>query len=173
LPNNVEIKARLADVEAFERRVAEVADGPPATIVQHDTFFVTARGRLKLREFPDGSGELIYYERPDASGPTTSDYRIAPTSDTASLSSVLSRTLGVRGVVIKKRKLYRRGRTRIHVDRVQGLGNFMELEVVLRAGQTPTDGRAVADELMRLLGITPKSLVDVAYIDLLTLDDPR
>lgn len=168
MPHNVEIKARVGDVAAFERRVAEVADGPPATIEQCDTFLATSRGRLKLREFRDGSGELIHYERRDGPGPETSEYLIAHTPDAEALKGVLARALGVRGTVRKRRRLYMRGQTRIHVDRVEGLGNFMELEVVLNEHQTPADGRAVAGDLMRLLGVESRHLVEVAYVDLLS-----
>jgi predicted adenylyl cyclase CyaB len=167
VPSNVEIKARIEDLESFERRAAALADGPAATIDQHDTFFVSPCGRLKLREFRDGSGELIHYERPDAAAPAKSDYRIARTTDAADLKKVLADALGVRGVVRKRRRLYTRGRTRIHADRVEGLGDFMELEVVLEPGQTPEEGRSVAEELMASLEVAPEQLVEVAYVDLL------
>jgi predicted adenylyl cyclase CyaB len=167
LPSNVEIKARIDDLDAVERRVASVADGPPETIEQRDTFFRAARGRLKLREFADGSGELIHYVRPDDPTPKPSDYRIATTPHAAPLRALLGRALGVRGVVRKRRRLYRSGRTRIHVDRVEDLGHFLELEVVLAPGEEPTAGRRVAQELMARLGVRPGDLVGAAYIDLL------
>jgi adenylate cyclase class IV len=167
LPRNVEIKARVEDVAAFERRAAEVADGPATTIEQCDTFLETSRGRLKVREFRDGSGELIHYERRDGAGPETSVYLIARTPEAEALKGVLARALGVRGTVRKRRRLYVCGQTRIHVDRVEGLGNFMELEVVLNERQTPADGRAIAESLMRALGVGSRHLVEAAYVDLL------
>jgi predicted adenylyl cyclase CyaB len=167
LPGNVEIKARIEDVATFEPRVAAIADGPPETIHQCDIFFTTTRGRLKLREFPDGSGELIHYERPDTPGPATSSYLVAGTDEVEPLKGLLTRALGVRGVVRKRRRLYMRGRTRIHVDRVEGLGHFVELEVQLGQAQTPAAGRAIAEELMERLGVEQLHLVEVAYIDLL------
>ena len=167
MPTNVEIKARLSDGAAFEQHVAPLADGPPETIDQRDTFFVVPRGRLKLREFRDGSGELIYYERRDDPGPEPSRYRIASTADSGPLRELLARAFGVRGTVVKRRRLYRRGQTRIHVDRVEGLGDFLELEVVLGESETPAQGRAVALALIRTLGVLPEQLVARAYIDLL------
>ena len=167
MPSNVEIKARIDDADAFEGRVASIADGEGETIEQCDTFFVAVRGRLKLRELPDGSGELIHYERPDGSGPRASDYRVATTQHAAPWRALLARALGVRGTVRKRRRLYRSGRTRIHVDRVEGLGDFMELEVALAEGEDPAAGRTVAKELMARLGVEPDDLVEVAYVDLL------
>jgi len=167
LGSNVEIKARVENVDALERRVAGLADGAPETIGQRDTFFRTTSGRLKLREFADGSGELIFYERSDSTGPTTSHYVIAPTAEPRPLRALLSRLFEVRAVVSKERRLFMRGHTRIHVDRVEDLGNFMELEVVLQDHQTPADGRLIAEELMQALGVAPEHLVEAAYVDLL------
>ncbi len=74
---------------------------------------------------------------------------------------------GVRGRVVKLRTLYRVGRTRVHLDRVRDLGDFMELEVILGNGDTPEDGIAEAHMLMKKLGIEESQLVEGAYIDLL------
>jgi adenylate cyclase class IV len=58
------------------------------------------------------------------------------------------------------------GSTRIHLDRVQGLGDFLEIEVVLAEGQSHAEGHEVAESLMRALGVEPERLVAEAYIDL-------
>lgn len=167
MPRNIEIKARVADRAALEQRAAALADEGPAQIFQDDTFFVCPEGRLKLRDFGDGCGELIFYRRADATGPKTSFYRIAPTAEPAALRETLSLALGERGRVVKHRTLYLVGRSRIHLDRVEGLGDFMELEVVLADGEDEAAGQKEADELMARLGITPDQLVEGAYLDLL------
>jgi predicted adenylyl cyclase CyaB len=139
----------------------------PTQLVQRDVFFCTPRGRLKLRSQSDGRAFLVYYERPDESGPRSSVYEVAPCHDAASLERTLSAALGVRGEVRKHRALYLVGSTRIHIDEVQGLGCFLELEAMLGAQQTSEVGRATVSRLMDELGISHKDLVDVAYIDLL------
>ena len=83
------------------------------------------------------------------------------------MEAALSRAFGIRGVVRKERKLYRVDRTRIHLDRVAGLGNFMELEVVLETGESDEAAMEIADRLVDQLGITSNDLVEQAYIDLL------
>jgi len=168
MPQNIEIKARVADPEALLARAESLATAAPEVIMQSDTFFRVPRGRLKLREFTGGRGELICYERPDDKGPKTSTYDIAPTGDGAALRRVLGAALEVQGVVRKKRVLVMAGRTRIHLDEVEGLGSFMELEVVLGEGESRVDGEKEAADLMEKLGITPADLVRGAYIDLLT-----
>ena len=167
MPRNVEIKARVDDMAALRRLVEAVADNGPLVLSQSDTFFNCPRDRLKLRVIDRAAGELIYYQRPDAAGPSESNYRIFPVADPPALHETLHRAYGTLGVVEKERALYRAGQTRIHLDRVSGLGHFMELEVVLREGQSAAEGAAIAAELMRRLEIGEESLVERAYLDLL------
>ncbi len=169
MPRNIEIKARVADPETLRRRAADLSDHGPEVIFQDDTFFNCPTGRLKLRDFGNGEGELIFYQRADESGPKPSYYRIAPTNDPESLRQVLLEAYGSPGRVIKHRTLYLAGRTRIHLDRVQGLGDFMELEVVLADNEAPEQGLAEAHQLMTALGIAPDSLVEGAYLDWLVM----
>jgi predicted adenylyl cyclase CyaB len=148
-------------------RAARVADEGPWTIEQDDTFFACRDGRLKLRDFGNGNGELIFYRRPDQAGPGQSEYRITPTEDPDGLRTVLTDALGVTGRVCKARELYLTGRTRIHLDRVEGLGDFLELEVVLSDQESSRAGEAEARFLMEQLHVAEDDLVDVAYVDLL------
>lgn len=167
MARNVEIKARVEDREWLEQAAAALADRGPEALFQDDTFFHCPDGRLKLRDFGDGTGELIFYQRADASGPKTSFYRIAPTSDPAALRDTLGLALGERGRVVKHRTLYLAGRTRIHLDRVESLGEFMELEVVLADDEDEAAGLAEARRLMEQLGIGADQLIEGAYLDLL------
>jgi adenylate cyclase class IV len=167
---NVEVKARIAGIEALLPTARALADGPEQRIEQDDTFFACAHGRLKLRDFGAGRGELIHYERPDTAGPKRSDYVRVPTHDPAALREALGRAHGVIGRVRKTRWLLMHGATRIHLDRVDGLGDFVELEVVLRAGQRDAEGAAVAGSLLGRLGIEASQCVAGAYLDLLLHD---
>ncbi|XP_063253247.1 uncharacterized protein LOC134550462 isoform X1 [Prinia subflava] len=75
--------------------------------------------------------------------------------------------------VRKERLLLLLGQTRLHLDRVQGLGDFLELEVVLRPEQSVQDGQRVAQELLRALGVPEQDLVCGAYLDLLLAQGQR
>ena len=167
MSENVEIKARAPDLGRLKELAAALSGAPPQVLHQEDTFFNVRRGRLKLRVASPDEGQLIYYERADRRGPRPSRYRIANTSDPASLRDALAAALGVRGTVRKVRTLYMVGQTRVHLDRVEGLGDFVELEVVLRPGQAVEDARRVAEELMAKLGIRQDDLVAGSYVDLL------
>jgi predicted adenylyl cyclase CyaB len=167
MARNVEIKAWISDMEEMIGRVAGLADQGPMEIMQDDTFFRCPKGRLKLRVLSPQEGQLIFYERPDRSGPKESFYVIYTTKEPDTLRDVLSLAYGQSGRVRKQRTLFMSGRTRIHIDRVEGLGDFLELEVVLAEGEESLTGKTEADELLTRLGIGPDQLVDRAYVDLI------
>lgn len=167
MARNIEIKARVASLAAVESLAAALSGKEPVAIAQDDTFFACPDGRLKLRAFSDGTGELIFYRRADDTGPEESFYVISPTSSPDTLRDALGLAYGVIGRVRKQRLLFMAGRTRIHLDRVEGLGEFLELEVVLRDGESAEAGMAEARELLASLRIAPEQLVSGAYLDLL------
>ncbi len=152
---------------ALWERAERLSDGPAERICQEDVFFFTPNGRLKLRILAADKGQLVYYEREDCAGPKESRYLVCPTAQPEALRALLGEALGVRGVVRKERHLFWAGNTRIHLDRVEGLGDFVELEVMLEEDQTAAEGEARARELMAALGIGAEQLEKVAYIDLL------
>ena len=167
MARNIEIKARVADMPALAARAAAIADSGPVEIPQDDTFFGCENGRLKLRVYADGRGELIFYRRPDADGPKVSFYVLSPTESPDTLREALALANGQEGRVVKHRTVFMVGRTRVHLDRVQGLGDYLELEVVLADDESPDDGVREAHALMARLGIAADSLVTGAYHDLL------
>lgn len=167
MARNVEIKARIASLAALEPLAGALSGAAPVRIAQDDTFFTCANGRLKLRDFGNGTGELIFYRRADATGPKESFYLISPTASPDTLREVLALAHGVIGRVRKQRTLFMAGRTRIHLDRVEGLGEFLELEVVLRDGESVEAGVAEAHELLASLQVAPDQLQSGAYLDLL------
>ncbi len=167
MPRNIEIKARIASVEALLPRARALAGGAPELIVQDDSFFTVPHGRLKLREFADGSAELIHYHRADTAEAKASDYVRVPVPDAAALREALAHACGLLGRVQKQRWLLIVDATRIHLDRVEGLGDFMELEVVLREDQSDAEGSATAEALMRELGLADAERLAGAYLDLL------
>lgn len=164
---NVEWKARARDPRRQRELAEQLADGSPELLEQLDTFFAAPHGRLKLRQLAEDRGELIYYERPDQAGPKQSSYSLVSTNQPAALTALLAQALGVRGMVRKRRWLYRAGQTRIHFDEVEGLGAFLEVEVVLQPGQAVREGERIAEEVRRQLAVADEDLVETAYIDLL------
>jgi predicted adenylyl cyclase CyaB len=164
---NIEIKARLRDWDSVMALLREHAEGPEL-LMQEDTFFPAGAGRLKLRRLTGGEGELIHYERPDSAEPSLSCYDIVHTSDPNGLRKLLLSALGNGGVVRKSRYLFRSGPTRIHLDEVEGLGRFLELELVLDEGQEESEGVAIVEEWLERLGVSREDLLDEAYVDLLS-----
>ncbi|XP_049323295.1 uncharacterized protein LOC125782640 [Astyanax mexicanus] len=173
MPSNVEIKAQVYDHDTLTQRAKEISGSEGTIIKQQDTFFTVSKGRLKLRDFKNGSGQLIFYERPDMDGPKLSNYSITATDDPDGLRKVLTDALGQVGEVKKERRLYMVGQTRVHVDTVEGLGNLMELEVVMKENQSTEEGVAIANQLMQDLGVKNEDLIEGAYMDLLLAKDQK
>ncbi len=167
MPTNVEIKAVVRDWNRTSQAATALSDSPVETLEQQDTFFACSHGRLKLRQFSARRGELIAYRRQNVSGPKSSRYLITKTNEPTSLCAVLAESLGVIGTVKKQRHLYLHGQTRIHLDQVDSLGTFLELEVVMRPDQPVAEGEHIARALMKKLEVKQADLIADAYLDLI------
>ncbi|NND64586.1 MAG: class IV adenylate cyclase [Gammaproteobacteria bacterium] len=164
---NVEIKARVSDVAQFVKLASDVADGPAQQLEQYDRFYPVPSGRLKLRQFGDGTSELIFYQRTDTEGAKVSTYSRVSVIDADATHELLTSALGSSKIVKKRRRVWLVGRTRVHLDEVEGLGDFMELEVVLQKGEPPEVGFSEANDLRQKLDVGESELVAGAYVDLL------
>lgn len=164
---NVEIKARIRSVDDIVAALEALGAEPAGEWRMEDTFFDAPEARLKLRVIEGAAAHLIAYRRPDLAGPSPSEYEIAEVSDPGSMWQVLAMALGECGCVRKTRRLYMVGRTRVHVDDVETLGHFVELEVVLAEGEPDAAGAREARRLMQFLGIGGEDLLTCAYVDLL------
>jgi len=170
MPTNIEIKFQVADLSAIESEAAKLANHGPELLVQTDTFFDVPSGRLKLRQFDDGKAELIAYLRSDSDSVRESKWSrhtIESTDAADALKETLAMVVPQTVTVHKRRTLYLIGQTRIHLDRVEQLGEFVELEVVLNSDQTDNEGTIVADELIAALGLESAERIAVSYSDLL------
>ncbi len=167
---NLELKLRITDPAETRRRALALGAGPPARLEQEDVYFACREGRLKLRgeKRPGRStSELIQYARPDMAQARLSCYSRLPQADPDGLRRMLAASLGERGVVHKLRELFLLGRTRLHLDRVRGLGDFAELELVLKEGESPKEARAELERLLEGLGLAAAEIEPLSYIDLL------
>lgn len=173
MARNVEAKFQVLSHELVRARAAETAQTGPIILNQVDYFFPVPQGRLKLRIQESNAAanapqsELISYERTDNAEARLSDYQRFITADPEGLRAILARSLGEGPVVRKRRELYLIEQTRVHLDTVEGLGCFVEIEVVLAEHDEEEMGMAVFAEHIRLLGLESAPIVEVAYADLL------
>jgi len=123
---------------------------------------------LKLRVFESREGELIFYNRENSLNPTCSFYKIVTVEKPTEIYNLLENAYGIRGEIVKTRYLFFIGQTRVHPDKVNNLGDFMELEVVLNKQQNENNGKEIANSIMEQLEISKKDLISNAYIDLLS-----
>ena len=166
MAENIEIKAWAGNFNRQKTIAETLCMHPGEQIWQEDTFFKISKGRLKLRIFDSGSGELIYYMRADSSGPKVSNYEISVINEPESLKNILTSSLGIRGIIKKQRTLYKIGFTRIHFDQVMDLGNFIELEYVLQDNTGNNEALQTIRNLMEKLEIQDNHLINTAYIDM-------
>lgn len=161
---NVEIKARCADLEGTRKRALALATERVGLDHQVDTYFRTRAGRLKLRESSLSGAQLVPYLRPDREGPRRADYRVVPVADAEGLKALLGEILGVACVVEKEREILLQANVRIHLDRVKGLGSFVELEAVFDGSPAAElEQQRRVERLMAELGVRAQDLVPVGY----------
>ena len=133
---------------------------------QTDWYFRVPKGRLKLRVLgADRDGQLIVYSRPDKRVPRTSDFQWMPVADAAGTRRLLTKMFGLRVCVRKRREVWLHKNARIHLDAVDGLGRFLEIEVIVSKG--PRQARELMKTLTAALDIQPAGLLAGSYSDML------
>ena len=169
LRRNVELKARDPHPERSLAICRELGAEDRGELWQRDTYFAAPHGGLKLREQRPGDPHLVQFERPDRAEERESRYRLVPVEDADALTAALGAALGVRGVVEKRRRLLLWRDVRIHLDAVERLGTFLELEAVA----PPDSDLALEHEriatLREALAIGADRLVPVGYATMLGL----
>jgi predicted adenylyl cyclase CyaB len=163
---NFELKATAGDMARLRRALKAAGAKRQALLAQTDTYFTVPAGRLKLRQRRgERSAELIFYLRPDAKKARTSSYQKLTVTDPPGLLRLL-RTMFDEDVCVRKRRdLWMIGETRVHLDQVEGLGRFVEIEVPCARGAARA--RETMTRLVGALGIRARDVLDRSYADLL------
>lgn len=164
---NIELKARLADLDEARRIAQSLATKTLGAQDQTDTYFHCSNGRLKLRQIEHSPAHLVWYQRPDEEGPKASDYRLVPVANPETLKAALKDAYGIWCIVRKHREIYLHHNVRIHLDVVEGLGSFLEFEAVLSSDMDDDHGQKQLQELSRRFSISDADLLAGSYSDLL------
>lgn len=166
--SNIEFKARMRD----EKRVRAALKGLRPRVVgtdhQVDTYFNTGTGRLKLRQ-GNIENALIFYQRQNTAKVRPSRVLLCEFSDAAqvrTLKKVLASALGVATVVNKVREIYFVDNVKVHLDRVRGLGKFLEVEAFIRKGSLRR-ARKQAEQIKELFGVLPEDILSQSYSDMI------
>jgi predicted adenylyl cyclase CyaB len=169
---NLEVKVGCTAAQFAAIRERSRALGESRVLRQRDAYFAVPTGRLKLREIESDdrqSAELIGYSRPDSEGTRYSTYHRIDIAvpEVPALIAALESTIGVRVIVAKEREVVIHRRTRIHLDRVENLGYYVELETVMADGDTESDAESEIAEVMTTIGIDEAPAIAGSYSDLL------
>ncbi len=193
---NIELKARYPDLGRAEKIALEMGAKFGGELRQIDTYFKVHRGRLKLREMSSGDPEivldplsiprrawdrgdapepvqvpgreaqLIFYERPNEPSARQSHYQIYPVSDLDKLKELLTHALGIWKVIKKTRRLFWFENVRIHLDRVEGLGDFIEFEGIVEEAQQTNAVRQKVERLQQVFNLSASHLISSSYAEL-------
>lgn len=163
---NLEAKFKLDDLERARKQAEAITYQFKAMLVQRDTFFRVTEGKLKLREEESGAW-MIFYGREDSRDLKLSSYEIVSVAEPAKTREMLTQALGAIATVKKTRILMMRDHVRLHLDRVNGLGEFGEIEAVLGEHGDPERSRPAVDELLRVLNINRDNLIAESYFEML------
>ena len=178
MAKNLEFKAQCQSLDDFYPRLAGLDATHCETVHQIDTYFYvtaekystiseTCEPRLKLREIDEMTEAwLIYYERPNEDASRYSQYQLCKITDPSTFKVLLTAALGVKTVVKKQRELWMFNNTRIHLDTVADLGQFVELETVFQ-GQTETEAINEHQHVKTVLRLDTTHPVAVSYSDLI------
>lgn len=162
----VELKARYEDLGKARALLAGAER--VGTFRQADTYFSLGERRLKVRAVEGRKdGQLIYYERPDRGGVRASLVLLADLPDAAVVLDILRRTFPVQAEVRKTREVYRLEGVQVHLDVVDGLGRFLELERVVSGEAEEKEERARLESLARYFQVPPEDFMASSYSDLL------
>ena len=164
---NVEIKAVCKDAEFIRNYLLAHHAELKGTDGQTDTYFNVSNGRLKLRE-GNIENNLIFYERTNIAGPKQSSFHPVKVEDAKGLKEVLTKSMGIKVVVKKKREIYYIKNVKFHIDEVPGLGSFVEIEAGnVLADLTAEELKEQCDFYLKEFGIKEEDLIDVSYSDML------
>jgi len=164
---NLELKSKCSDLNAVVRVCWEIGAQYGGILIQTDTYYNVPEGRMKLRNVNNEKFELIYYFRVDSGTEKESNYEIIKLDGEREIKKILKESLGVKGVVKKKRELYLYQNVRIHLDTVAKLGKFIELEAVCNSSKDLKEAPGKIKYLKEVFDIKKKDLVAKSYIDLI------
>ena len=158
----------MDDLDALRTRVGSLGAVRERSVRQRDTFFPVPRGRLKLRE-ETGGARIIYYQRPDTPDAKVSRVQLAPVTDPAGLAALLAAALGAGAIVEKRREIWRWEGVQLHLDEVERLGRFIELEETVDDEAALPAALDHVRDLGARLGIPAAALAPTAYADMLEM----
>ncbi len=162
---NFEFKAHLHDPSHVRATLKRLHARFLGTDHQVDTYFCVPAGRLKVRAGRI-ENSLIFYQRTDTAHARRSTVEMMLLPRRNSVRAILARALGVLAVVDKRREIYFVGNVKIHLDRVRGLGTFVEVEAMTRSGDIDKV-RAQAAKFQMLFAVSAKDIVPLSYSDLI------
>ena len=163
MPTNLELKIQLKSHHLLRRRLIDIGADNIGILNQKDVYYTVPKGLLKLR-IEDGRESLIFYKRNENAKTRWSDYDIIKFENEGG-EKFLKKLFIVETVVEKRRELFYFENTRIHLDKVNILGNFIELETLVLSSKAEAQKRF--KRINTLLDLDSSMQIKKSYRDLL------
>ncbi len=165
---NIELKILLKKFNPLNSILKKMGVKLKNHMYQVDTYYNYKRGKIKIREINNKNFELIFYQRPDKYGSKISNYKIYKINKNQlkHIKNQLKSLLGEKNIVTKKRDLYLYKNTRIHLDKVKNLGNFLELETIVK-NSSLRQAKKEHNLIKKLLGLNNYKNINKSYCDIL------
>ena len=167
MARNIEFKASINDFDDMVYKVQRLTNKTPEFLDQKDVFYITKNGRLKLRSCSESTPELIFYFRKDTQLPKLSRYYRFGVKHYSLIYTLFNHILGIKGVVQKRRCVFLKDNVRFHIDKVNQLGDFMEIEYIMRKTESQDSALSKVNKMMEALGIKKEMLINCSYGDLI------
>ena len=161
---NYEIKCKITDIAKFRKIIRNESSYLYSKETQTDIYYKVKKGRLKLRIINNESASLIYYERSDKAKIRTSNYIISRTNDFKQLDDILRSQFNQLTVVSKVRDIFIKDNIRIHLDRVNELGDFLEIEIIYKE---LSSAKKQMENLIKILNLNKSEFIKHSYSDML------
>jgi adenylate cyclase class 2 len=168
MAQNIEFKAKGPGHQLLRSRAQELGAELQGILHQHDTYFKVSQGRKKIRKIAGSHSELITYFRSDARQARQSTYHVKRLIFPEITKFMLKMRHGTLAEVVKQRELWLWKSVRIHLDKVEGLGEFMELEAVVSNAGSLEEAQSQCHAVMDKLEITEADMIASSYCDMLT-----
>ena len=163
MPTNLELKIKLKSFRKTKEILNRIEAEDRGVLNQKDIYYSVPQGLLKLR-IENEKESLIYYNRNEKGKTRWSEYDFLKFIDGGG-GEFFKRIFKMEVTVQKKRELYYYDDTRIHLDNVKSLGNFLELETLVVNGKT--DAQIRFKKIIELLNLNTENQIRKSYRDLL------
>ena len=163
MPTNLELKIKIESHQKIREKLAEIDADNIGMLYQKDIYYNVREGLLKLR-IENGKEILIFYRRDEKGSNRWSNFDVLKFEKNGG-EQFFNRIFTIETVVQKRRELFIYDNTRIHLDEVETLGSYLELETLVLKDKEEAKMRF--ENIIKILELNTSEQIRKSYRDLL------